>query len=66
LLHSVNGAIHADLDAEKINADTVNGAIGIKNIGDREVVGITTKTLNGATYVSAVSFDIFIYISLLG
>ncbi|KAH8555858.1 hypothetical protein BGW37DRAFT_464037 [Umbelopsis sp. PMI_123] len=53
LLHSVNGAIHADLDAEKINAETVNGAIGIKNIGDREVVGITTKTLNGATYVSA-------------
>jgi len=59
VLHSVNGAIHVIVDAEKINIETVNGSVNLKNIGDREVVAINTKTVNGATYISAVSFRLY-------
>jgi DUF4097 and DUF4098 domain-containing protein YvlB len=57
VFHSVNGAIRANVDAEEVSAETVNGSIHLQNIGDRAVVAINTKTLNGATYVSAVSLD---------
>ncbi|CAO3683522.1 unnamed protein product [Umbelopsis ramanniana] len=53
VLHSVNGAVHVNADAEKINVETVNGSVNLNNIGDREVVAINTKTVNGATHISA-------------
>lgn len=58
--HSVNGAIHINVDAEKITVETVNGSVNLNNVGDREVVAINTKTMNGATHISAVSFRLYL------